>query len=153
MVGLGWLGTSWDPGRVASSVQIIVGLGLRQVRVGPRPWLIILCSSRIVFIKWLWATKWLLNAAFLQNLTPILLSPYTPPCINYASPVWLAEYCGCTHSCSIFPPFSKRSLGEEVLGGVLAYTPVERLWRWSRRPASPLLFIFDCQAWSAFVIM
>ena len=31
MVGLGWLGTSWDPGRVASSVQFIVGLGLRQV--------------------------------------------------------------------------------------------------------------------------
>nr|CAE04119.3 OSJNBa0009P12.5 [Oryza sativa Japonica Group]CAE04876.2 OSJNBa0086O06.24 [Oryza sativa Japonica Group] len=30
MVGLGWLGTSWDPGRVASSVRIIVGLGLRQ---------------------------------------------------------------------------------------------------------------------------
>nr|BAD69226.1 Zinc knuckle containing protein-like [Oryza sativa Japonica Group] len=29
-VGLGWLGTSWDPGRVASSVRIIVGLGLRQ---------------------------------------------------------------------------------------------------------------------------
>ena len=26
-----------------------------------------------------------------------------------------------------FPPFSKRSFGEEVLGGVLAYTPVERL--------------------------
>nr|CAE04118.3 OSJNBa0009P12.4 [Oryza sativa Japonica Group] len=31
MVGLGWLGTSWDPGRVASSVRIIVGLGLRQM--------------------------------------------------------------------------------------------------------------------------
>src|SRR5512139_98396 len=57
MVGLGWLGTSWDPGRVASSVQIIVGLGLRQVREGSRPRLIILCSSRIVFTKWLWATK------------------------------------------------------------------------------------------------
>ena len=26
-----------------------------------------------------------------------------------------------------FSPFSKRSFGEEVLGGVLAYTPVERL--------------------------
>src|SRR5512133_945464 len=57
MVGLGWLGTSWNPGRVASSVQIIVGLGLRQVREGSRPCLIILCSSRIVFTKWLWATK------------------------------------------------------------------------------------------------
>ncbi len=28
---------------------------------------------------------------------------------------------------SFSPPFSKRSFGEEVLGGVLAYTPVERL--------------------------
>ena len=62
------------------------------------------------------------KCCLLQNLTPIII-PLYPLALIMHLPVWLAEYCGCTHSCSIFlPPFSKRSFEEDVLGGVLAYT-------------------------------
>ena len=64
---------------------------------------------------------------FTAKLNPYIINPLYPLALIMHLPVWLAEYGGCTHSCSIFPPFSKRSFGEEVLGGVLAYTPVERL--------------------------
>ena len=61
------------------------------------------------------------------KLNPYIITPCTSLALIMHLPVWLAEYCGCTHSCSILPLFSKRSFGEDVLGGVLAYTPVERL--------------------------
>ena len=63
---------------------------------------------------------------FSAKLNPYTISPCTPlhkSCIRR---------CGLLSTVVVLilalpPPLSKWSFGEEVLGGVLAYTPVERL--------------------------